>query len=333
LDHKDTLTFVADKLELGTPVNILTGVKGATYSKYKLTTDKGTFFIKEYKNLSDKNLRYIHDVELFMIKNGIPAISPVNKIGNLWIRIGDIAYKPYLFIENITHKQVSETNIFDIGILLAKLHKVGQNPEPESLKQYHKKLDSKEYIKNELDKISKSITLIENPESLQVKNALLDHIKYKMSLLANLDFGSYYELDTIVHGDFHSGNLMFDVHNQDKIIGICDWDRTMSGSHTTECIDAMMFFCFFRGKSYTEEIKDAQKFIEGYRTILPISNYDIGQGLKAFLASLVMSCALEKEFINKNRIDTMKYLKFERDIIENIVSDKLYKDIIQGCDL
>lgn len=131
--------------------------------------------------------------------------------------------------------------LYDIGILLAKIHKSNKT---NNFVNYH----SKEYYEN----VKKEVSLLKI--SANKTNEFFANL-YTIS--NDID-----EQDIVfTHGDFHFGNIMLD---DNKITGIIDWEESCHHSRYVDISTIAANIFDFVNKKYQMNILDA--FISGYST-------------------------------------------------------------------
>lgn len=321
------LDTVCAAFNLGKIIQIYTGNSGISNEKYRIHTDTGEFFIKVSRNTSNRILHYVHDVELFMISKGVPAVTSINATGRLWLVHEGVAYIVYPFIKSNLVRAYSLDEYEEIGKVLAKIHWASQNGVPDKLfsnLSEHTKKDAGLIL---LQKMKESIlTRLGTDEN---DRKILNYLDYKISLAPNLKEGNMFVRDALVHGDFHPGNLLF---NQEapagkRIIGVCDWERARYGSRGAELAHAVIFSCFPSGFIYERAVSYARAVIHGYKSEYQIINPEIAEGFLAHLHYLVLNTWDENECRIQKKIDVSSTIAHERTIIELLLSGKILKDL------
>jgi Ser/Thr protein kinase RdoA (MazF antagonist) len=135
---------------LGTLVDFNVIKEGALNEKYKVNTDTGSFFVKEIKeNNNGMPLAYICNVEHYMKSKGIPAVSVIKTSnGSPWLDFGDSKYLVYPYLEGDKSHKYSSEQYESMGIMLGRMHKVGQGDVPP------------EFFHNSFSKLSKEDGLL-----------------------------------------------------------------------------------------------------------------------------------------------------------------------------
>lgn len=316
------LELLSTQFSLGNVIEVYTGTRGVSADKYKLTTTKGTYFVKAVTDVTDDRLRNIHDIERFMSSRGIPVVPEMPHTKALWIRIGNIAYKPSPFIDFVPRKKLDTNDFFRIGELLGKIHWASQKDAPARLFQRATKVLS---VSEGLDTIEIARDLVRKSDNAG-KTEILRHLDYKAIHLPNIRRGSIEVTDAIIHGDYTPGNILIDISG--NIVAVCDWDNARYGSRSFEIIYTIMFSCFRVNRKHSEAFARARAFLNGYKSAYPITSSDILDGIDGFLYSITSDCSLEHSFLDQPRFDIASMAVHERKLMELMRSEQFRSDII-----
>lgn len=324
VSHFDVLRMLCSELDLGAIQDFSSGTKGMMNEKYRVVTDRGIFFVKVIENVPDEVLRYVHDVEAFMFLKGIPTVPELPGKKAVWLRFGNTAFKPYPFIESVKKTTYSLRNLEDMAVTLARIHWAGQRDVPSQFLKYSPPKMGRVHGLKIFQDLEKKIALRENLDENDQR--ILDHLNYKIHLIPELEEGSLHFRETLVHGDFHIGNILF--NEKDEIIAVCDWEKTHYGSRSFDLAYTMIFSCFRLGDVYEEALSKAQRILNAYRNELPITNMEIEQGVKAVLNFIALSSSLEEEYYGRNRYNVVNLIDHQRKVIEILKNPQFTQDLL-----
>ncbi len=276
--------------------------EGIMNHNFLIETNICKFFLKKYSSdLSISKIEYIKKIEDFMFNNNIPAIKAI---------INNKKYKMslYPFIESNRSHNYNYKDYYLMGQMLAKIHKVSFN---KNLSEEFKKNKFKDkFLINNNGVFAKYINIINNKD----KPTKLDLI-YKKYLEKKLKYSNSFKYeqevknDTIIHGDYHPGNLFFNK-NKTKIIGICDWEKSIYGPRSYDFAKAYINLSFGSGEENIDIcIKIKKKLREGYRSILKLSNKEIEDGIKLRIKDFLANSFLEDRYFLYNDVRSNKFVK------------------------
>ena len=254
--------------DLGNMVIYHTGTEGVSNKKYRITTDKGIFFVKVVKNITPERMEYISDIELYMQSRSIPAIPMLKSVsGHYWLYLGDDKYIVYPYIESDRSHKYSDNDYKQMGNMLAKMHWVGQNDVPPKFFR-------------------------DFPIESKVK-------------------------DTVIHGDFHPGNILFDPKTR-KIVGICDWEKSQYGSRALDLLHTLIYTNFRNDYIYKNAMKNMRIMFKAYNNEFPISCPEIIQGFDDFMHIVTLP----------TRVTDEEVLKRQKEIMELCIEGKMQNDLL-----
>jgi len=115
--------------------------------------------------------------------------------------------------------------------------------------------------------------------------------------------------DTLVHGDFHAGNLSI-AKNTREIIGICDWEKAQYAPRAYDLARVYLYTGFDTDTDDVVEcLKISEKFLRGYRSVIQISDNEFKKGLLVRLRNNVFTTWIEDKCYLNNDARANKFLK------------------------
>lgn len=282
--------------------NTLVG-EGVLNCNYILETDKGKYFVKSVRQKAKEKIPTIHAIEAWMKENGIPAVAMLDNPGGAFsIEMDDCMYTLYPFVESDNKENYSDADYFTIGSTLAAIHKVGQRVPPVSPRKMP--IPEKEKHVSRLTDYKKTIL---NKEQDNVDEMFLEYIDLKLRTLSEIQAPSI-ESDTVTHGDYHPGNLLF---SGKEIVGICDWEKVEYAPRSYELIRSLLYSCLDVSPKSSLPIKTIQAFLKGYLSSYPMDVSEIKKALELRFYRMVLSVWLEDMYYKQGTDRANHFVKSE----------------------
>lgn len=321
--QKELSQKIADLYGLGSMKSFKELEGGVLNKNYSFETSKGKYFVKHIREVKKNYLPIIQKVESVMKENGIPAIVMLpSRDGNFWIDIEGGRYSAYKYIES-TKEPDNEALLFNAGEMLGKIHKIGKNL---SIVDLHHKIFTEETKQVKTEDILRFKNLIQNKNVLNgIDDLFLKYIELKLSIIRTLKVPELIP-NTICHGDFHLGNLMFNAESEIK--GICDWEQT-AAMHRSYAVARSLFYCA-RGldNENSDQVENIKIFLRGYRKVENLTDDEILIGMNCRIAGLVMTSWIEKAYYERDDSRANKYIQNEMEIIKYFSNEEEIKRIL-----
>lgn len=297
--------------------------QGVLNDNYLLETTAGKYFIKSVREKAKDRLQMIYGVEFLMKLSGIPAIVMLKiKSGDIFLVDGDRVYTVYPFVEAEKSNNYSGTDYQRMGEMLGKIHIAGSKniSEIQNLKQFKRPEDNTilERLKNYKDQIH-------NKDSQdEVDTQFLEYIDFKLETYPKIKPNELPN-DTLIHGDYHPGNLLIDKNTR-EIIGVCDWEKAEFGPRAYELARSLLYSCFYDGYELSRALTDSKLFLTGYLLVYPIDKQEILDGLNMRIHRMALSSWIEEKYYKKGDSRANKFIKHEMDLVNFLTNgDLLYK--------
>ncbi len=262
---------ICAEYDLGESIKVEEILEGALNHNYALETTKDKYFIKSIREKKKEQSQYVYDVEVFMGSKGIPAITLLKTLsGKISLEIDGNIYRLYEYIESDRGHTYSLEEYRDMGALLACIHSVGSQT-PDTFQEKQLKVLSRPLAMERLEGWKKD--LLVKTERTDIEELFLRFINLKLDLISKLGNLEVSPNSTLIHGDYHQGNLLVSKETR-EIIGVCDWELALIAPRGYELARSIMYVCFgdeFEVESATEK---AKSFLAGYNSTLPILALD-----------------------------------------------------------
>ncbi len=301
--------------------------EGVLNKNYVVKTDKGNFFIKSVREKKKGTIPHIAEVESLMVNRGIPAITMrTNTSGSTYSEYDSEVYTVYPFLQSSRTHQYSLADMYEMGALLGKIHLAGSANISKTLK-------ANEFSENDPDTILASANtfkkmILEKNTADETDVVFLTYIDQKLKLIPILKPVEFTN-DTLVHGDYHARNLLF--NESKEIIGICDWEKAEMAPRAYEVARSIQYICFEPDSGLYEEVKaveQSRSFLEGYNFTYPISKEELTNGFALRLRKLAHSVWLENQYYTQGDTRANKFIANETRLLRDFSSAQLVENIL-----
>ena len=132
--------------------------------------------------------------------------------------------------------------------------------------------------------------------------------------------------DTLIHGDYHPGNLLIDKITG-EIVGVCDWEKVEFGSRSYELARSLLYTCFDGDYKEEKSLADSKLFLEGYLSVFPMSVDEIMDGLNMRIYRMALSSWIEEKYYKNHDSRANHLIRHEVNIIDYAVNGGLLEQI------
>jgi Ser/Thr protein kinase RdoA (MazF antagonist) len=233
---------------------------GTANASIVVRTETGDYFLKRrdprYASLGQ--LAYDHSVMVTLAETGVPApVAMLTDEGERWHARDGHAYELYFLTEGQPHDPGNLAQIEAAGELLGQMHVALMDVEPEGSKLCPRLFapgPSHDGLLWALGRAREE----SRPDADETIAYLLDVVaEVARALPDNL----YWSLPaTIVHGDYHPGNLLF---VGDEVAGVFDFDWVSHQPRMTDITDGLMFFAGVR--ALPVDVSDIRSVTQAFR--------------------------------------------------------------------
>ncbi|MEK7641421.1 MAG: phosphotransferase [Patescibacteria group bacterium] len=320
----DDIKRVCEQYGLGTYTSIDVVAEGVLNENYIITTDSGRYFVKSVREKSRTKIPEIYGIESWMKLKGIPAIAMRTTLqGEICVAGDHELYTLYEYVESDRSHAYSLEDYLNMGAMLGKIHIVGKEHPPISLKIKEFGRPSPEIISDRLGNFRKLILDKTSPN--ETDGLMLEYIDFKLDVLQHID-SIFLPNDTITHGDYQTGNIMIDSASR-KIIGICDWEKTEFAPRSYEVARAIFYICFQQSTDLNQNLRAMKEFLKGYRTMCSIGAEELMRGIHMRIAKMAMSAWVEDMYYNQHSDRANHFITSEIRIMELAIKGNLYKEL------
>lgn len=312
---REKINKICVKNQLGDLLSFEGVKEGVLNENHEFTTTKGKFFLKDYLKKSVSQMKYIHSIEEFMKKSDLPAVTAT-------LVSEEDHYMIYPFVESDREHSYNMDDYYRMGQMLGRIHNVSFNKEiPQNFKQFSHTEKDTNHI---LEKIKEYKKLIENKEAKDdIDHLFLTYIEKKLALADDFMNMDALANNTIIHGDYHAGNLMI---NQDsrEIIGVCDWEKAEYAPREYEIARSYLYTGFGTDVDDPALCKEiSESFLQGYRSIIPLSDEDFEKGIRIRLKSYVFNYWMEDKFYTDKDPRANKFINNVIRVLDSFCTNKI----------
>ncbi|MES2223807.1 MAG: aminoglycoside phosphotransferase family protein [Patescibacteria group bacterium] len=269
--EQDLLNHISEVYNLSSLIYVGSSAQGISAHNAIVKTTGGTFFfIKNYKKTDADRRENSEAVEIFVSENSsLPVVLPLKTASNqAHYIIDEKMYAVFPYLEHKEYKpELLEEKIKlaeSLGATLGTIHSISMKvPINKSIQPIVSWIvPTKEKSIENLEKIIETINNKKVHDEYDKK--ALNFVDLKISLLKESSFrGRGATFETICHGDFHKGNILFD--EKGSIIGICDWDISGRANPYLEFIRSFNMCVIRRDfEHYQEKGEYSKAFCAGY---------------------------------------------------------------------
>lgn len=306
---------ILSKYNLGDLLSSQRVVEGVLNENHIIYTTKGVFFLKYCKNKKPEQIKYIWEVEKFIKKFSIPALEAVFIDEESGCMI-------YTFVESDRSHSYNLKDYYVMGQMLGRIHLISQNVViPHYLKE--------NYYKESIDRTLAMKRIKEHANRIMQKKIIddidklfLDYIEKKIMYSNKFDNLTLPANDTLIHGDFHPGNLLIDKSNRD-VIGVCDWEKAQYAPRSYDLARSYLYIGFGTNTDDTKEcLEISGSFLEGYQSVFQISDDEFKKGLLLRLHHNVFTSWIEDKYYLDGDSRANKFLGNSMLTLDYFLGDK-----------
>lgn len=269
---------------------------GYMSQNFRVETDRGTYFLKQYRNRINTIIHEIKEAEHFFASPDIPVILPIqdrHEREAFWFNGYWFSLFPFIFGKSPTAGAMDPTLIGNLAKMLALLHLKGKTFSrfPFQLlrlgtpKKFH--LEQVELLRL-LEKRKQKTALDERMAQL---------LQQKAVYIRSVNVGPKdvcLQYDQLLHGDFQYCNVFMDETGQ--ITHVYDLERACLGPTEYEVARSLMLNCFDDGWE-SRNIQLARHYLETYRTLHPLSLEGFKDGMQLYAYNILHMTWIEARYL------------------------------------
>lgn len=263
---------------------------------YRMTTDRGVYFLKQYRNKISTIVHEIKFAEEYFASQGLPVILPIeDRSGRraFWVDGHWLSIFPFVDGHVPALGEIDRPLVEHLGDTLARFHEAG-------LKFYDRhfqplRLWSRRKFFMEYAELEYELARVENPSELDRRIASSLQRKAELVRHNSVDPQDVpLAYDCLLHGDFIYPNTF--VTSSHEVTHVYDLEKAVIGPRAYELARSVIINCFDDADS--ERNYDlGRAFLNAYRARLPISFEEFDQGVRLFMINLRHSNWIESRYL------------------------------------
>lgn len=251
--------------------------KGLLNLKWKLITDHGTYFVKQYHPKRYPRTKLISVKQALVIQNqlqhqGIKCPQLYTNNDQFLINTNHNTYILTNYLEGTTLSpgSINEHQAYHLGLETARMHLLLSQVKIEQFTQQWN-LPTKTQLLAQFESHFQQVINIEPNNTV-----LFQILNKQREILTNLDFTMFNHLKAgLAHSDLWCDNVLF---QNDNLTAILDFDRLQLIYPLFDVARSLL--SFFLHQNHLKQV-DLQAYLNGYNTYLPLSKHDLVLSLKA----------------------------------------------------
>lgn len=299
IEKEEMMEYIPDIFHIGKVEKIENAIGGFLCQNYIVHSEKGKYFLKQYRRQRSFWVREIKAGETFFSDHGVPIIRPIpDRDGRPMFWFDDHWYSLFPFVEGVekTCGTLSDIETQSLANQLAQIHIAGLSFSRREMPQMNFWDRDRFFI--EYSDIRRAVFADENPNAfdLLVRDTLQK--KYAFAL-NNVNRPGDFEFkhNGLLHGDYHVGNIFFD--GQGEVSSVFDLEHVGVGPCAFELARCVSFSFYDKGR--TEEAdRLARLFLDTYIKKIPLSYEEFHKGMKMFMIDNAHKFWVEVKHYMKN---------------------------------
>lgn len=269
---------------------------GYMSQNFKVETDRGPFFLKQYRNRLNTVIHEIKTAEQFFADKGLPIILPTKdryKRETFWI--GGHWYSLFPFVEGSSPDgaRMNHSQIISMAHMLARFHKAGHQFTYRPFQLLRVGNARKFHMEN-----VELLRLLDARKPLSpLDEAILELLTFKQHMVEQttaipMDFGISF--DCLIHGDYQYNNLFLDQSG--NVTHVYDLERASLGHTSYEVARSAIINCFDGGWTDAQYAL-AQTHVAAYRELHPLSFEEYERAIHFYALNVIFTTWIEARYL------------------------------------
>lgn len=228
--------------DVGEPIGI-TPLDGTANYNFMVRTPRGEYFLRRRNKryAGEVQLKYDHSLMRHLAARGIAGPNPItSRDGRSWVTFKDWVYELHPFIRGDAYERKNVRKLASAGRALARFHRAAADFNPpaggeKELPRYDDPREVLAFLREVSSKDGKSPSKLANAR--MAVEYLLNLMEKCLYMVTDETYSSLPH--TIIHGDYHPGNVKF---RGDEVCGIFDLDWASRQPRVRDIADGILYF-------------------------------------------------------------------------------------------
>lgn len=293
---------------------------GFMSQNYRVNTERGSFFLKRYRDRINTIIHEIKMAEEYFSKNGLPIILPIKDRYNREAFWSDGWYSLFPFVESESpvRPHINTEVISSLATMLAKIHNAGdrftyrpfQMVRVGNERKFHmesvelrRKLQSRNQLTKEEQQIEELLAL----KTQLTKKAGRGPDRFQVNF------------NCLLHGDFQHFNVFA---SSTAVTHIFDLERSALGFAPYELARAIFMDCFEDGWEETN-FNDARHYFRTYHEYRAITLDDFSEAIQYYYYNIIHTSWIEANYLVYGMHQSLAVLERQQKRIQYLSSHDL----------
>lgn len=263
---------------------------------YRVDTQKGVFFLKQYRNRLNTIIHEIKAAEEYFAKQGLPVILPIkDKYGReaFWVEGSWYSLFPFINGKSPAYGAVTAPIAQSLAVMLAKFHEAGARFTQRPFQQLRIGNRRKFFLEQvELVRI-----LQQKPSRNPLEERILEILMKKAELVSRTsaipqDIPLHYTC--LLHGDFQYLNTF--VNEKNEVTHVYDLERASMGPTAYEVTRSLIINCFDDGWG-DQNFALGREYLARYREHYPMTFEELWHALRLYTYNIMHMTWLETRYV------------------------------------
>lgn len=262
---------------------------------FRLETDRGVFFLKQYRNRISTVIHEIKYAEQFFAEQGLPVITPiVDRFSRpaFWFDENWYSVFPFVVGRSPRSEEMTESQAEALGAELARFHQAGVRFD----QRHFQSLPLWDHRRFHLEYVELREALLNEPVRGSFGPRVLDMLERKRAFVES---NRYQPRDMplaytcLLHGDFIPANVFMDGN---KVTHVYDLEKIAIGPRAYELARSLLITCFDGGWG-EGRLATARAFLRGYQGVFPVLFDEFVSGTRAYAVSMLHMTWMEARLV------------------------------------
>jgi homoserine kinase type II len=262
---------------------------------YRVETDRGAYFLKQYRNRISTVIHEIKYAEQYFAEQGLPVIEPIlERFSRPAFWFDENWYSLFPFVEGTSPSVggITGSDATAMGSMLARFHQAGLRFDQrhfQSLALWDRRRFHLEYV--ELRE-----ALLAEPVLGSFAPLVLDTLERKRAFVESNRFQPRdlpLAYNCLLHGDFIPSNLFMDLG---AVTRVFDLEKISIGPRAYELARSLLIACFDGGWD-ERNVPTARAFLRGYLDRDSMLLDEFVSGMRAYAVSMIHMTWMEARLV------------------------------------